>query len=107
MIQVINGKRYNTETAQLVYKHWNGYNRSDFKYRSKCLYRTKNGAWFLHHDGGALSDMAISVSGGRGGSEAIEAIDADDAYGFLEAHSDESEALEAIEKHFADKIVDA
>ena len=108
MIQVIDGKRYNTEVAECIFQYWNGRSTSDFGYRSKTLYLTKSGNWFLHHKGGPRSDMAVSLGGGStGGSEALEPVSADDAYAFLEAHSDESEALAAIEKHFADKIVDA
>ena len=62
----------------------------------------------MHHVGGALSDMAVSVgNGATGGSEAIEPVTADDAYGFLEAHSDDDEALAAMEQYFADRITDA
>lgn len=108
MIQVIDGKRYNTDKAELIYKYCNGKFVSDFRYRSKTLYLTKSGNWFMHHVGGAMTDMAVSVgSNGTGGSESIEPIDADDVYAFLEAHSDESKAVEALEKHFAAKIVDA
>lgn len=108
MIKVIDGKRYNTDTAECVFSHWNGYSRSDFKFRTKKLYRTKNGTWFMHHEGGAMSDMAVNVgNNGRGGSEDIEPVSPDDAYGFLEAHSDDSDALEAITLHFADRVQDA
>jgi len=108
MIQIIDGKRYNTETAQRVYAYDNGKPYSDFKHRSKDLYLTKNGAWFIHHEGGALTDMAVSVgSNCMGGSESIEPLTPDDAYAFLEAHSDCTDALKAMEKYFASKIVDA
>lgn len=107
MIQVIDGKRYNTEKAAKVFCYWNGYSTSDFHYRTKTLYLTQSGNWFIHHRGGALSDMSVSVGNGRGGSESIEPVSSDDAYGFLEANSDDSDALAAIEKHFASKIVDA
>ena len=107
MIKIIDGKRYNTETATLVYEHSNRHCVSDFKHRCKTLYRTKKGKWFLHHVGGAMTDMAISVGGGTGGSASIEPIDDDDAFRFLEAHSSESEALAAIEECFPDRIDDA
>jgi hypothetical protein len=108
MIKVIDGRRYNTGTAEKVFGYWNGCSRSDFRFRTKHLYRTKNGAWFLHHDGGALSDMSVSVgSNGRGGSEDIEPVNDDDAFGFLQANSDDTEALEAIDKYFADRVQDA
>jgi len=107
MIKVIDGKRYNTETAELIFTRWNGYPRSDFKFRAKQLFRTKNGAWFMFHEGGAMSDMATSHGNSRGWGEDIEPVNDDDAYGFLESHSDEKQASEAIEKYFSDRIVDA
>jgi hypothetical protein len=62
----------------------------------------------MHHKGGARTDMAVSVgSNSIDGSECIEPVSVDDAYSFLEAHSDDDEACEALTKHFADKIVDA
>ena len=108
MIKVINGKRYNTETATLMFRHTNGHYQSDFGYRSKSLYLTPGGAWFLLHFGGPMTDMATQVgNNGRGWGEEIEPVSDDDAYGFLEAHSDETEALDVIWKHFADRVVDA
>lgn len=107
MIRIIDGKRYNTATAEKVFGYWNGYSSSDFKYRTKDLYRTEKGAWFLHHEGGPLSDMAVSRGNGRMGSETIEVIDENDAFKFLQAHSDNAEALAAIEKYFSTSIVDA
>lgn len=107
MIKVIDGKRYNTDTAEHVLGHSNGHFSSDFKYRSKDLYRTNKGAWFLHHEGGALSDMAVSISGGSEGSSSIEPVTDDDAFGFLQAHSDDSKSQEAIDTHFADRIEEA
>lgn len=108
MIKVINGKRYNTETADAVFYYNNGKFQSDFGYRSKTLHLTPKGSWFLHHWGGPMTDMAVAVgSNGRGWGEEIEAVSGDDAYGFLEAHSDDPDALAAIEKHFAFRVHDA
>jgi hypothetical protein len=108
MIRVINGLRYNTETATRVFFHTNGAYANDFSYRSKSLFLTPKGAWFIRHWGGPMTDMATRVgNNGRGWGEEIEAVCEDDAYGFLEAHSDDSEAMEAIEKYFPDRVVDA
>lgn len=108
MRKMIDGKRYDTDQAELVYEWCNGHYESDFNYRSKALYRTASGAWFLRHEGGALTDMARRCgSNSYCGGDAIEAISDDDAYGFLEAHSDESQAVEAIEAHFAARVTDA
>jgi len=108
MIQVIDGKRYNTETAESIHEHSNGHFVGDFRFRTKDLMRTKLGAWFLHHVGGAMSDMSVNVgNNGRGGSEDIEPVSDDDAYGFLESHSDYEGARAAIDKYFAERVQDA
>jgi hypothetical protein len=104
MKKVVNGKLYNTETAELVHRWENGYGYSDFKYRSKDLYKTKKGVWFIYHEGGPMTDMAISVgSNSYGGSEDIEPISEKDALKFLESHGGAEEA----EKYFADQIEEA
>ena len=107
MIQIIDGKRYNTETAKFIFEHWNGYMTSDFKHRTKGLFLTPKGSWFLHHVGGALTDMAETIGNSSHGGECIEPITSDDAYGFLEVHSDVEKALAAMNEYFAAKIVDA
>lgn len=107
MQRIIEGKKYDTKTAQLVYGWTNDYPYSDFRTREKTLYRTEKGAWFIHHEGGAMTDMAVSCGNNVRGSESIEAITEEDAYGFLEAHSEDTEAAEAIQEYFADRIIDA
>lgn len=104
MKSIINGKRYDTETATLVHDWDNGRSSSDFGHRSKTLYRTKRGAWFLLHEGGASTDMARSCGNNSyTGSSSIEPISEEDARGFLESHG----GTKAMEEHFADKIEDA
>lgn len=104
MKRIIDGKRYDTETATLVHEWDNGRYASDFSYRSKDLYRTLRGSWFILHAGGAMTGMAVAVgSNGRGGSSAIEPVSPIDALRFLESHRGE----EAIEKYFDDQLEDA
>lgn len=47
MKKIINGKMYNTETACLVGKCWNGLASCDFAFEIVCLYRKKNGEYYL------------------------------------------------------------
>lgn len=107
MIKVIDGKRYNTDTAEMVYQWTNGYFPTDFNYRSKTLYRTERGAWFIHHKGGANTDMARQAGNSYSGGEDIEPITEDEAYEFLERHSGDEDAAEALEAYFADRLEDA
>jgi len=104
MKRIVNGKVYNTETAELVHEWWNGRSTSDFRHRSKDLYRTKKGAWFILHAGGPMTDMAVSCgSNNYTGSKSIEPISEGDVLAFLETHGGE----EVLEKYFADKLEEA
>lgn len=104
MRQVINGKVYDTETAQRLHSWENGHSANDFKYRSKDLYRSRKGAYFLLHEGGPLTDMAKSVGdNGWGGSTAIEPIDRATAMRFLESHG----GSEVLVREFADALEEA
>jgi hypothetical protein len=63
MKKIINGKKYDTETAtELARESWN--NRSDFNYCAETLYRKKTGEYFIYGQGGAMSRYAIQCSGG-------------------------------------------
>ena len=62
MKQVINGKFYNTETAQEICSYQYGYPR-DFDYILEELYRKKNGEFFLHTCGGPASRYHRTLRG--------------------------------------------
>jgi hypothetical protein len=55
MKKIINGRMYNTDTAELVGKWDNCLSRTDFGYCEEKLYRKKTGEYFLHGKGGARS----------------------------------------------------
>lgn len=104
MKQIINGKRYDTETATLVADiSPDGYSRGDFKYEETALYRTARGNWFLAGKGGPLSRWARSSgqSGSCSGS-GVHAITADDARTLLEIHREAAK----LEEYFSDVIED-
>jgi hypothetical protein len=61
MKSIIDRKRYDTTTAEEIADWWNGCSNSDFHHCNETLYRTKNGAWFLHGIGGPLSPYAESL----------------------------------------------
>jgi len=104
MKKVIDGKIYNTETADLVCQWDNGYNPNDFNYCSEDLYRTKKGSWFIHGDGGAMSKYSVSSgSNSWGGSSQIEAFSDDEAFEWLQEHN----FAEEIEKHFSERVEEA
>src|SRR4029077_11936791 len=86
MLKVIDGKRYNTETAKEVLAIDNPYPRSDFKYEDTSLYLTKNGAWFLAGEGHAMSRWAHYNGNMYGPGSGIEPITPQQAQAILEQH---------------------
>jgi len=104
MKKIINGKRYDTETAEMVADDSYS-NYGDFEYWSEELYRTKRGNWCLCGEGGAMSRYSRSVGQNEtGGGSAIIPLAEGEALAWLEAHTEDSEAYE---EYFAGIVVEA
>jgi len=72
MKKIINGRRYDTNTAQFL--GYAGYSHSgDFSFWRETLYRKKTGEFFLHGIGGAMSRYARQIGQNEwtGGEEII------------------------------------
>lgn len=67
MKKVINGKLYDTETAERVATWDNGKHTSDFTYYAESLYRKRTGEFFLHGEGHANSKYAKSYGSNEWG----------------------------------------
>lgn len=101
MKKIIEGKLYNTDTAECLHSWDNGYFGGDFKYRSKDLYRTPNGRLFLHHTGGAMTDMKQTAGSNTwSGGEDIEVIDEVTAVRFLETHNGADVIMELFPDYY-------
>lgn len=84
MKQVINGKLYNTETAQEICSCQYGYPR-DFDYVLEELYRKKNGEFFLHTCGGPASRYRVKTGCNEyTGNQQIIPVDINTAKDFTE-----------------------
>jgi hypothetical protein len=101
MKAIINGKRYDTETAEEIASYDNGVGYSDFTHVSMTLYKTKKGAWFVAGDGGPMSRFAKSTGNSTSGGEGIQIVSEDEAREMLESWGE----TEALEQYM--KIVDA
>ena len=88
MKKIINGKRYNTESAELCGSHEYGY-PGDFNYVSEELYQKRTGEFFLHGEGGANSKYReeISMNSWSGGEKIIPLTD-DEAREWAEEYLD-------------------
>ena len=90
MKQVIEGKVYNTETADQLASATSGGSTSDFGYWRENFYRTKSGAYFIAGIGGPMSSWAEkcgqnSWTGGSG----IRAITEAEAKEWVEKYSND------------------
>ena len=72
MKKIINGRKYDTETAKCVGSWDNGYGCNDFSHVEESLYRKKTGEFFLYGEGGAMTQYAESDGDAYcGGAEII------------------------------------
>ena len=104
MKKVIDGKLYNTDTADLIAEDDNGRPDNDVHHFRQELYKTKKGAWFVFREGGAMSAMQKRAgSNNFTGSEDIEALAEDEAFELLQDWND----ISALEEYFKDRIQEA
>ncbi len=95
MKKIINGRMYNTDTANLLARWDNGYMYSDFKYTEESRYQKKTGELFLYGYGGGMSKYAVSFGDRKGGSETIIPVPYDKAKEWATDHLD-ADAYESI-----------
>lgn len=71
MKKVIEGKRYDTETARKLGEWDNGLGYCDFSYCSETLYKKRTGEFFLLGDGGAASKYSSKIDMNTWGGETV------------------------------------
>ena len=103
MKAIINGKRYDTETAELIAYWDNGRGESDHSHRCESLYRTKSGAYFLHGSGGPLTEWKRPAGDMWTSGEGIQPLPLFEALAWCEGHA----SSDVLEEHFGDHIQDA
>ena len=87
MKKIINGKKYDTDTAREVGYDNNGLLYSDFFYIEETLYKKKTGEFFLRGRGGAATKYAECKPGKFSGSgKAIVPLTEDEAKKWAEDH---------------------
>jgi len=91
MKKIINGKRYDTETATLIGEASYS-NRSDFRYWHEELYQKKTGEYFLYGEGGPASKYSKTIGLNEWtGSEAIVPLTLKEAQEWGEKYLDADE----------------
>lgn len=100
MVKIINGKRYDTETAKLV-GETSYSNRTDFSFWAEELYLKRTGEFFLYGEGGPASRYSRSTGQNQwSGGEKIEPLTLQEAQEWAEEYldADEYEALFQVEE---------
>ena len=103
MKKIIDGKLYNTATAKQIASACSDLPQSDFGWWSEELYLTKNGAWFIAGQGGALSQWSQPYgSNGSCGSCGIKPLTESEAQQWLENSELDSgfDEVAILESHF-------
>lgn len=99
MKKIINGKRYDTETAEEIGFWSTERSVTDFSYCEETLYRKRTGEFFIHGGGGARTKYAKEEYGMYGCGEAIVPLTEDEAKTWVEQKldADTYEALFPVE----------
>ena len=89
MKKIINGRMYNTETAEKIQEWDNGMYGNDFRSCEETLYKKKTGEYFIQGSGGALSKYSIPCgNNGSSGSSDIIPLTKDRAKTWMEEKGD-------------------
>ena len=100
MKKIINGKKYDTETATEIGYGGSagGISTTDFRYYDETLYRKKNGEFFLAGEGHAMTKYATHNGNTSGWGEAIIPLTDEEAKAWVEQECD----AETYEEIFGD-----
>lgn len=91
MKKIINGKKYDTETATEVGSYWNYRGNTDFSHVYEVLYRKKTGEFFLYGEGGPNTRYRQCYGSGYGSGEKIIPYTREEAMEWAEENLDAEE----------------
>lgn len=97
MKKIINGRKYDTDTANTIAEWDNGRGVNDFKYELETLFLKRNGEYFLFGEGGAMSKYAQNMGDNSwSGGAAIIPLSYESARQWAEKHLDADDYEEAF-----------
>lgn len=88
MKKIINGKKYDTDTAASIAEASWGGGYSDFHWTSETLYKKRTGEYFLFGEGGPASGYAKNEGFGWCAGEEIRPMTEAEAKDWAEQHMD-------------------
>lgn len=84
MKKIINGKKYDTQTARYICSYQHSY-PGDFSYCYEALYLKKTGEFFLYGEGGPMTEYSVAVGQNTwSGGEEIRPLTKREALKFAE-----------------------
>jgi len=98
MKRIINGKRYDTETAECLVGWDNGLCKGDHNWYKEVVYRKKTGEFFKVCGGGPNAMRIPCGSNSYCGGETLEPLTDEEAQSVLEKCGEEG--VEVLEKYF-------
>jgi len=84
MKQIIERKLYDTDRAEQIAKYAPNTDRGDFYFLIETLYKTADGVYFLHCEGGAATEYAKPCNGGQTSGEELRILDEETALDWCE-----------------------
>ena len=87
MKKIINGRKYDTDTAKEIDSYSNDRPRTDFRYFCETLYQKHTKEFFLYGHGGPMSKYAEHCGQGWTGGESILPLSLDEAKEWVETNS--------------------
>jgi hypothetical protein len=78
---------YDTETAEQIAQHGSAADPSDFHHLAETLYKTPDGEYFIHGEGGAATKYATQTSDGTTNGQEIRRLTTEEALQWCEDHS--------------------
>lgn len=87
MKKIINGRKYDTDTAEMIDSYDNGLPCTDFAYFSETLYQKCTKEFFVYGHGGAASRYRKCCENGVTGGEVITPLSVDEAKKWVENNS--------------------
>lgn len=102
MKRIIEGKRYDTETAEKLHSWDNGIYGNDFRTQDETLHKTAKGAYFVHGRSGPMGPYAREMGNSKCEGEVLFLVSPEEAFDWLVKHDGE----EVAEKFFPDMVKD-
>lgn len=87
MKKIINGRKYDTDTAKEIDSYSNDRPRTDFRYFCETLYQKHTKEFFLYGHGGPMSKYAEHCGQGWTGGESILPLSLDEVKEWVETNS--------------------